>query len=161
VDVKITHEPGPDNWGTATVEMNLIDQKKGTLPAKLTADYALHFTNAKEVPSPEIAKGHRLLCCLSAVAGTPQPKVVYLINLDAPTRHGPHTPFGADFTMLPTRETILARLDGRLKRGPTPKAADPKKFWVEVPGDSPAHGVLYGGSTCYLIIPADLQPKKK
>jgi hypothetical protein len=65
-----------------------------------------------------------------------------------------------ELTRLTTREEILTRLDGRLKRGPAAKMENPRKFWVEIPGNTPAFAALYGGSVCYLIIPADLRPKK-
>jgi hypothetical protein len=146
-------------WGQATVELELAEAKKGNPPTKLKSFYWLHPTDSDAEIRRDITMGHQVLCFLTSASGTHEREVRYSVNLDAPDKNGLHTAFSSAFAVLFTRDDILSILDTRLKHAVKVPLADERKFWVEVPLNSPAFKVLHGRSVCYLIIPEDLRPK--
>jgi HEAT repeat protein len=147
-------------WGEAEITVELRSTKKGEPPKKLKSTYMLHPTDSDDDIAKEIAKGHRLLFFFRENHNQAKSNAYRVVNLDSPAVHGPHALFAADFTILWTRKTVLAAIDQRLKvrRANAQKNVKDRDYWVEVPGQSEAHGSLYGRSKCYLIMPRDLWP---
>lgn len=89
-----------------------------------------------------------------------------VFDLEKPaTNH--RAPLAMDMSLLDTREKILAAVDARLKRGGPPGDAARNLFqsskgfvYLEVPPSSGAWNALYGGSACYLAVPADPEVKE-
>lgn len=77
-----------------------------------------------------------------------------VICLDDPMQHA----FTGEFTCLKNRTEITSYMEETLKKLEG-KTAEP--HYLEVPYDSEAHGVLYAGSSCYLIVPNVLYPKAR
>jgi hypothetical protein len=111
------------------------------------------------VPAERWKKEHQWVVFFD-LAGVPS--AVY--DLTDPWKDG-RAAISADLSLLDTREEILAAIDGAMKasggqtaaQGRVPNIFTKERGFVrlEVPPGTPAYGALWGGSTCYLIVPAD------
>ena len=77
-----------------------------------------------------------------------------VVCLDDPQQHA----LSGEFTCLKNRQEITGYIEETLKKLEG-KTAEP--YYLEIPKDTEVHGVLYGGSSCYLIVPNVLYPKAR
>ena|SRR5438093_3126891 len=66
---------------------------------------------------------------------------------------------GLKVNILTTREAILASVTKRLERLQRERPLG--FFTLDIPGDKPAYRALWGGSACFLRVPADREFKDK
>lgn len=137
---------------------------KGTPPE--STDSAYWVRPEKGSPEAIIGDGNRFLIFFKLDEKN-LPRVAHLINLSTPQRGGMESvAVNSKFEVLTDPAKILALVQGRIeshpKAVPTGWQEYPdSRFDVEVPTGSPAHAVLWSGSTCYLLLPEDLKPPRK
>lgn len=145
------------------LSFRLNEKLKGEPPQAAASSYWIRAPKGE--PAPGVSSGDRFLIFLK-----PDEKnslhVATLINLSKPQINGMDSvAINSKFEVLTDPAKILATVRERIKSHP---AAKPTKwqeypnsrFDVEVPHNSPAFSVLWGGSTCYLVVPDDLKPVK-
>jgi len=83
-----------------------------------------------------------------------------IVRLDQP---GKRLLAAGGFKVLGQRAAIVAAVQTAARGLPAPKAgqAAPPQRFLEVPPGTEVYRVLYGGSTCYLIVPAALFPQAR
>jgi hypothetical protein len=134
---------------------------KGTPPENSGSPYWVR--SSKESSETNIANGNRFLLFFK-LDEKDTLRVAHLINLSTPQLGGMEsTAINSRFEVITDPAKILAVVQERIKSHP--KALPTKwheypdsRFDVEVPTGSAAHAVLWGGSTCYLLLPQDLKP---
>lgn len=134
---------------------------KGTPPENSDSSYWMRLS--KESPEPIIANGSRFLIFFKPDEKD-TPRVAHLINLAAPQLGGMESvAINSKFEVMTDPAKILALVQKRIESHPKALSArwheyPASRFDVEVPTGSPAHAILWGGSTCYLLLPEDLKP---
>lgn len=133
---------------TAVATLARVEALKGAPPAQLRDDRAF-----------EVEKGDRVLVFLDGKS------LAHAIDLDHPSKIGDDGSFTTDFELVTDGDRILEIVRSRIRRHEPAPSADARHASVfsaetgflrlEVPVDSTAFTALYGGSTCYLIVPAD------
>jgi len=142
----------------------LDDALKGKPPLTAASSYWVRLPKGSQPPS--VSVGDRFLIFLKP-DDKDSPRVAHLINLSTSQSGGwDSVAINCKFEVLTDHAQILATVRGRIKSHPAETATKlheypNSRFDVEVPFDSPAFKVLYGGSTCYLLVPADLKPKNQ
>ena len=145
------------------LSFRLDDALKGKPPLAAASSYWVRFPKGSQPPSVPV--GDRFLIFLKP-DDTDSPRVAHLINLSTSQSGGMDSvAINCKFEVLTDQAQILATVRGRIKSHPTDTSTKwheypNSRFDVEVPFDSPAFKVLYGGSTCYLLVPKDLKPAK-
>lgn len=146
------------------LSFRLDDALKGTPPLAAVSPYGVRFP--KGSPPASASVGDRFLIFLKP-DDKDSPRVAHLINLSTTQPGGMDSAaINCKFEVLTDQAQILAKVRGRLKSHPagTPtkwQEYPESRFDVEVPFDSPAFKVLYGGSACYLLVPEDLKPPRQ
>ncbi len=136
---------------------------KGNAPQVTASSYWVRLP--KDTEPPTVDAGDRFLIFFK-----PDEKdsirVAHLINLTKSQNGGMDSvAITSKFKVLTEEAGLLKLVEQRFKAFPTATATKWReypnsRFDVEVPTDSPAFVFLYGGSTCYLIVPDDLKTKK-
>lgn len=146
------------------LSFRLDDKLKGAPPPSTTSPYWVRLP--KGAPPPGVSTGERFLVFLKP-DDKDAPRVAHLINLSqAQTGGMDSVAINCTFEVLTDPAKILEVVKARIKSHPTDKATrwreyPDSRFDVEVPFETPAHKVLFGGSTCYLLVPDDLKPVKQ
>lgn len=142
-----------------------LDEKlKGAPPQSATSPYWVRLPKGAQPPS--VSTGERFLIFLKHDKKD-APRVAHLINLSKPQTGGMDSvAINCKFEVLTDQSKILEVVKERIKTHPTATPTKlgeypASKFDVEVPFDTPAHQVLYSGSTCYLFVPEDLKAATK
>jgi hypothetical protein len=145
------------------LSFKLDDTLKGTPPRSPASSYGVRFRSGTQPPS--VAVGSRFLIFFK-----PDDKdlvrVEHLINISTIQDGGwDSIAINSKFEALADQAQILATVRGRLKSHPTNtstrwRECPDSRFDVEVPIGSSAFTVLFGGSSCYLLVPDDLKPAK-
>jgi hypothetical protein len=136
---------------------------KGNAPQVTTSSYWVRLP--KDTDPPTVDEGDRFLIFFKPDERASL-RVAHLINLTKSQNGGMDSiAITSKFKILTEEAEILNVVEQRLKA--FPKATTSKwreypnsRFDVEVPTDSPAFRVFYGGSTCYLVVPDDLKTNK-
>ena len=144
------------------LSFQLEDVLKGDPLRSTAASYWLRF---REGAKPKVAPGDRFLVFLKP-DDHDSPRVDHLINLSVSQDAGwDSVAINSKFEVLTDQAQILALVRARLQSHPTEavfRRHDDfgSSLEVEVPGNTPAHYVLFSGSDCYLLVPDDLKPTK-
>lgn len=143
--------------------LKLEDSLKGKPPQKADSSYWVRLQTGSKPPT--IAVGDRFLIFLKR-DDKDSDRVAHIINLSTSQTGGMDSvAINHKFEVLTNQAKILAVVRGRIEKHPKVEPVKwheypNSRFDVEVPTDSPAFKVLYGGSTCYLLLPDDLKPAK-
>jgi len=137
---------------------------KGNAPQVATSSYWVRLPKGSDLPTVDPDD-----CFLLFFKPNDQDflHVAHLINLSTVQNGGMESvAINSKFETLTEEAQILKVVKQRINA--FPKATTTKwqeypdsRFDVEVPTDSPAFKVLFGGSTCYLLVPDDLKTEKQ
>lgn len=136
---------------------------KGNAPQVTASSYWVRLP--KDTEPPTVGEGDRFLIFFKFDEKTSL-QVAHLINLSKSQNGGMDSvAITSKFKILTEEAEILKLVEQRFKAFPTATTTKWReypnsRYDVEVPTDSPAFGVLWGGSTCYLLVPEDLKTKK-
>ena len=161
VGIYSTQTISPDSPGSLHISATLTKSLRGEPPKTFSFNYPTFNTaSQRSARAPEV--GDKFLLFLRA-ADTRSKEIRWeqIISLTHPSAHGyAHVALRPDFTLLTDGDQIVKVVSERIAKKaviPTPWREYPHdRFRVEVPMDTPAFSAIWGGSSCYLIVPDDL-----
>jgi hypothetical protein len=145
------------------LSFRLDESLKSTPPQSASSPYWIRLP--KDSQPSVVALEDRFLIFLKPDAKD-LAQVAHLINLSKPQSEDMMSvAINCKFEVLAEQAAILATVRGRIRSHPTTTPSKWReypnsRFDVEVPMGSAAFAVLWGGSTCYLLVPEDLYPAR-
>ncbi|MBK8040687.1 MAG: hypothetical protein IPK22_26675 [Verrucomicrobiaceae bacterium] len=146
------------------LSLKVEESLKGKPPQNANSPYWVRRPKGSETPIVRV--GDRFLIFLKR-DDNDSDRVAHLINLSTSQSGGMESvSINHKFEVLTGQAEILTVVKERIKGHPTVSPTKWRefplsRFYVEVPMGSQAFGELYGGSTCFLLLPDDLKPEKK
>ncbi len=155
------------NWFQIHMKVKLISSLKGDCPKTSTFKIRSYVDKI-----PELKVGTNAIFFLTTVA--PEPSVRYKVSLNTPPKRGfSDIAYSKDFRLLIKGDEIRSIVKKRAALKKNVDVADPEAIAkvfamggsgavrMEVPFSSTAYQALYGGSSCFLVVPADPELKEQ
>ena len=145
-----------ESASTFSLSFRLAETLKGTPSQSRTS---------KDSEPPNVDIGDRFLIFFLKFDDDEEAAAYHVINLSSPPSEGLKSlAINCKFEVLTEGAAILATVRGRLRSHPAAALTSRREYItslsVEVPYGSPAHKILYRGSSCFLRVPEDLIPAK-
>jgi len=155
------------NWFQIHLKVKRVSSIKGGCPKESTFRVKSH---TDEIAG--MSAGTRVMFFLMSLE--PEGNVRYKVSLDSPPKQGfLDIAYSKDFRLLTKGNEIRELVKKRAALNRNVEIKDPEAIGnvfalggngavrVEVPFESTAYQALYGGSSCYLVVPADADIRKR